>query len=331
MAMGGRPCRGRLDRRPQGQCPAQGPASQGEGVCSHASPGPGALVVPQPLPHGPADPLPVLVSPSPSEDRLLSSCSSCPIPREDCHPGDLACQAGVGGVEPCLSLRDGGASQDHAHPVWPGSGGHWLARSHLVRPQQGVAPYLAFPAAIFHWLGQLLGQTHARCGPRPQGPRAGDSTWQRSWATRLSAATRGSGAAALPAGVQALSKDPRRHPQPRQKGGLPAPLPRGPCTAPHTQPSLGCRVCEGPVSSSPVTAPTPAPSSPRRLPPPHHDPRAPETGGEALQMSLHFRRHEHCQLPAATSQVQLLQGEPCPAPAVLRGRDLPAQAWDQLC
>ena len=44
-------------------------------------------------------------------------------------------------------------------------------------------------------------------------------------------------------------------------------------------------------------------------------------------MLLHLRRHERRQLPAATSQVQLLQGEPCPAPAVLRGRDLPAQAW----
>lgn len=48
-------------------------------------------------------------------------------------------------------------------------------------------------------------------------------------------------------------------------------------------------------------------------------------------MLLHLRRHERRQLPAATSQVQLLQGEPCPAPAVLRGRDLPAQAWGQLC
>ena len=41
-------------------------------------------------------PLTVLLTPSPSEDILKSS-SSCPIPREDCHPGDLACQARDGG------------------------------------------------------------------------------------------------------------------------------------------------------------------------------------------------------------------------------------------
>lgn len=260
--MGGRPCRGRLDRRPQGQCPAQGPTSQGEGVCSHSSPGPGALVVPWPLPHGPIDPLPVLVSPSPSEDRLTSGCSSCPIPREDCHAGDLACQAGVGGVEPCLSLRDGGTSWDHTHPVRPGSGGHWLARSHMVRPRQGVAPYLAFLAAVFRWPGQLLGQTHARCGPRPRGPRAGDSTRQRGWATRLSAATCGSGAAALPAGVQALSKDPRRHPSPRRREVF-RPLFPGDPALHHTHSKVGAA---GYVRG--LSAPAPL-LPPHQLPPPH--------------------------------------------------------------
>lgn len=307
LAMGGRPCRGWLDRRPQGQCPTQGPGQPRGGVCSHASPGPGALVAPWPLPHGPADPLPVLVSPSPS-------CSSCPIPRGDCHRG------------PGLS-----GQPNHAHPVLPGSGGRWLdpePRSLCEPRASGVSLAGGCPHHLAFRPLSSASQDGSQVRPIPGGgrdrevPRQVTQPSRKGWATHLSPATHGSGAAALPAGVQALSKDSRRPPAQAKEAFQPL-CPGEPrtCTT-HTAGvwAAGCvRACQ-------LQPRCPTSSPPGAAPPPTMTPELQETGGERSGCQLHSRSVTTSSAASGYFSSAAASARNPVQPGCAEGRSLPAQA-----